>query len=70
MKISVSLPEEDIQFLDHQFPNSSRSAALHAAIDALRHEGLRKEYEEAFAEWTDSPDAELWETATSDSTRY
>jgi Arc/MetJ-type ribon-helix-helix transcriptional regulator len=64
MKISVSLPEEDIRFLDEQGVN--RSAALHEAVVLLRERQLADQYAEAFREWTDSPDAGLWDAATAD----
>ena len=64
MKISVSLPEEDVRFLDEQGMN--RSAALHEAVVLLRDRQLAEQYAEAFSEWSDSADAELWDTAASD----
>jgi len=64
MKISVSLPEEDVRFLDEQGTN--RSAALHEAVALLRDRQLADQYAEAFGEWADSPDAELWDAATAD----
>lgn len=64
MKISVSLPEEDVRFLDEQGTN--RSATLHEAVALLRDRQLAEQYAEAFSEWTDSPDAELWDAATPD----
>jgi Arc/MetJ-type ribon-helix-helix transcriptional regulator len=64
MKISVSLPDEDVKFLDEQGVN--RSAALHEAVALLRERQLADQYAEAFSEWADSPDAELWDAATAD----
>ena len=64
MKISVSLPEEDVRFLDEQGMN--RSAALHEAVALLRDRQLAEQYAEAFSEWSASADAELWDTAASD----
>ena len=64
MKISVSLPEEDVRFLDEQGVN--RSAALHEAVALLRERRLADQYAEAFSEWKGSPDAELWDAATAD----
>jgi len=70
MKVSVSLPEEDVEFLDeytesHRIP--SRSAALQRAIRLLRASELTDAYEAAFTEWTASPDAESWDATASDS---
>ncbi|WP_433792540.1 hypothetical protein [Actinoplanes sp. CA-252034] len=64
MKISVSLPEEDVRFLDEQGTN--RSATLHEAVTLLRDRQLADQYAEAFGEWNDSPDADLWDTTTAD----
>ena len=64
MKISVSLPEEDVAFLDAQGPN--RSACLHHAITLMRRSRLQEQYDEAFGEWDASDDADLWDRATAD----
>ncbi|GIF40624.1 antitoxin [Actinoplanes xinjiangensis] len=64
MKISVSLPEEDVRFLDEQGAN--RSATLHEAVTLLRDRRLADQYAEAFSEWNDSPDSALWDTTTAD----
>jgi Arc/MetJ-type ribon-helix-helix transcriptional regulator len=64
MKISVSLPEEDVHFLDRQGPN--RSAALQRAVSLLRDSQLADQYAEAYAEWDNSDDARLWDAVTTD----
>jgi len=64
MKISVSLPEEDVRFLDEQGAN--RSATLHEAVALLRERQLTEQYVEAFDQWEDSPEARLWDAATAD----
>lgn len=64
MKISVSLPEEDVRFLDEQGAN--RSAVLHEAVTLLRNRQLTEQYAEAFDQWADSPEARLWDTAAAD----
>ena len=69
MKVSVSLPGEDVEFLDEyarQQGYQSRSAVLHKAVRLLRASGLSAAYEEAWREWADRPEAELWETTTAD----
>jgi Arc/MetJ-type ribon-helix-helix transcriptional regulator len=69
MKLSVSLPEEDVAYLDQyieQNPAASRSAALHEAIKLLRLSALESAYEQAYAEWSASDDADLWENASAD----
>jgi Arc/MetJ-type ribon-helix-helix transcriptional regulator len=69
MKLSVSLPEEDVEYLDayvQQNSAASRSAALHEAIKLLRMSALESAYEEAYSEWTGSEDAGLWENTALD----
>jgi len=69
MKVSVSLPADDVAFLDGYVDRenlTSRSAALHHAIDLLRQIELEDTYAEAWAEWDASPDAELWAGADAD----
>lgn len=69
MKLSVSLPDEDVEFLDRYAASqgiASRSAAVHKAVRLLRASQLGPAYEDAWAEWADSSDADLWESAVSD----
>jgi Arc/MetJ-type ribon-helix-helix transcriptional regulator len=69
MKVSVSLPGEDVQFLDEYAQEQgleSRSAALHRAVRLLRTAELGGTYEAAWEEWAAGGDASLWETTTSD----
>lgn len=53
MKVSVSLPDEDVAFLDAyaRSRGESRSAALHRAVRLLRERGLGPAYVAAWAEW-------------------
>lgn len=69
MKVSVSVPDADIEFLDnyaktHQV--ASRSAALQRAIRLLRATELSDSYAAAFVEWSHDPDNEAWDTTTAD----
>ena len=69
MKMSVSLPEEDVEFLDSYVRDhaaGSRSAALHKAVDLLRTAQLAGAYEDAWTSWVSSDDAEVWEAAIAD----
>ncbi len=69
MKVSVSLPEDDVAFLDSYAQEQgmdSRSAALHKAVALLRTAQLAGSYEGAWESWTDSEDAEAWESVTAD----
>ncbi|MEI7888533.1 MAG: ribbon-helix-helix domain-containing protein [Actinomycetes bacterium] len=71
MKISMSLPEEDVTFLDTYAEAQglpSRSAALHKAVRLLRASGLGSAYEAAWSEWGDENE-QLWDTSTSDGLR-
>jgi Arc/MetJ-type ribon-helix-helix transcriptional regulator len=65
----MSLPEEDIDFLD-AYANSngiaSRSAAVHAAVRLLRASELGPAYEDAWSDWSEGADAELWDRTASD----
>ncbi|MGP4084993.1 ribbon-helix-helix domain-containing protein [Streptomyces sp. KR55] len=69
MKISVSLPEDDVVFVDEYAARTdadSRSAVIHAAIELLRQAQLEQEYTEAFAEWDGSEDATFWDQFSGD----
>lgn len=69
MKLSVSLPEKDVEFLEEYARRQgapSRSAALHHAIRLLRSSELGDSYEQAWREWYDSGDDEAWESALAD----
>jgi Arc/MetJ-type ribon-helix-helix transcriptional regulator len=69
MKISVSLPQEDVAFVDEYAVRTeaeSRSAVIHAAIELLRQAQLEQEYAEAFAEWDGSEDAAFWDQFSGD----
>lgn len=70
MKVSVSLPDEDVAFLDAYAQAQglpSRSAVLHKAVRLLRGLELAPAYEDAFASWDASEDAGDWDAAVSDS---
>ena len=69
MKVSVSLPGEDIQFLDQYVKDrrlESRSAALQRAVRLLRTAELATAYESAWNEWGDRGEADAWEQTTGD----
>ena len=72
MKVSVSLPAEDVEFLDAYAAAegvASRSAVLHRAVRLLRATGLGPAYEEAFAEWEQTGAAAEWEATAGDGLR-
>ncbi|WP_030155155.1 ribbon-helix-helix domain-containing protein [Glycomyces sp. NRRL B-16210] len=69
MKVSLSIPDEDIRFLDN-FAKAhgirSRSAAVQHSIALLREAELGDQYEAAWDEWYASEDAALWDSITGD----
>lgn len=69
MKLSVSLADEDVAVLDAYVEKAgltSRSAGVQRAIRMLRYSSLEDDYGNAWAEWTDTGEAELWERTSSD----
>lgn len=68
MKVSVSLPEEDVRFLEEYAKSRSgtRSAAMRQAVAALRHETLGESYQAAWEEWRAGDEAEFWDQASGD----
>jgi Arc/MetJ-type ribon-helix-helix transcriptional regulator len=69
VKLSVSLPEEDVAILD-EFARTaglpSRSAALHHAVRMLRLPELEHDYEAAWQEWEASGDQAAWDVTAAD----
>lgn len=67
MKISASLTEEDVEFLDKyaEEHRQTRSAALRRAISLLRNRDLGDQYEAAW----DADAAEQWESTAADGLR-
>ena len=69
MKVSVSLPDEDVEFLDSYAQAEgfqSRSAVLHRAVRLLRGTELGTAYEEAFQDWEETEQASDWEVTAND----
>jgi len=69
MKLSISLPEEDVAVLD-EFARTaglpSRSAALRHAVRMLRLPELEQDYRTAWDQWEESGDHAAWSTTDSD----
>jgi antitoxin MazE9 len=66
MKLSVSIPEEDVEFLDSYAQTHhirSRSATVQRAIRLLRSSELASDYAGAFDEWADD---EPWDGVVAD----
>ena len=69
MKVSVSLPEEDVEFLDAYASSKgfvSRSAVVHKAVRLLRASGLGGAYEDAWQEWETESDGDVWDVTIDD----
>lgn len=71
MKVSVSLPEEDIDFVDRYARDvgTTRSGAMHEAVQLLRRRDLASDYEAAHDEWVTSGEADIWAAVTGDGLR-
>ncbi len=69
MKLSVSLPGEDVVFLDEYASTHSvrsRSAVVHEAIRALRFRTLDEAYTDAWSEWQAGGEAGVWDASAGD----
>jgi Arc/MetJ-type ribon-helix-helix transcriptional regulator len=69
MKVSVSLPGEDVRFLDEYAKEQgleSRSAALLRAVRLLRTAELGAAYESAWEQWTTDSDSRMWDSTVGD----
>ena len=69
MKLSISLPDEDVELLDEYVRSSglpSRSAAVRHAVRMLRLPDLEQDYDAAWQEWEASGDGAAWGAAIGD----
>ena len=69
MKLSVSIPDADVGFLDEYARAhglASRSAVVQEAIRGLRVSELQEAYGEAFSAWEDDGEAAAWDVASGD----
>lgn len=69
MKVSISLPADDVEFLDAYAQSQgieSRSAVVHKAVRLLRVSDLGEAYEQAFSSWDEEGEAALWDAAAAD----
>lgn len=69
MKLSVSLPDGDIAFLDayaRAHGVASRSGVLHEALALLRASELSADYVAAWDEWAADEDNAIWDTTSAD----
>jgi Arc/MetJ-type ribon-helix-helix transcriptional regulator len=68
MKISVSLTDEDVDYVDvyaRRRGVGSRSAVIREALRLLRASGLGPDYAAAWAEWPDG-EQKAWDTTVAD----
>jgi Arc/MetJ-type ribon-helix-helix transcriptional regulator len=69
VKLSVSLPDDDVAFVDEYARRrgaASRSSVVHRAIELLRMADLESAYADAFDEWQQTGQAEEWEATSGD----
>ena len=69
MKLSVSVPEQDVEFIDAYASThglESRSGVVQRALTLLRTSDLGNDYAAAWAEWEASGDADLWDSVVGD----
>ena len=69
MKLSISLPDEDVAALDEYARTSglkSRSAVVRRALVLLRQPDLEQDYAAAWDEWEGSGEQAAWEGAAAD----
>jgi len=69
MKLSVSLADHDVEFLDSYARESgvgSRSAAVAHAVRLLRAAQVGDDYAAAWTEWEADGDADLWGAVVAD----
>ncbi len=69
MKLSVSLPDGDVAFLDayaREHGLDSRSGVLHEALALLRERAMSADYLAAWDEWADDADNAVWDSAAAD----
>ena len=69
MKLSVSLPDEDVEFLDEYAESQgfdSRSAVVHRAVRLLRATQLGHAYADAWASWSEAGEDEIWDKSAGD----
>ena len=69
MKLSISLPDQDVALLDDYVRTAgltSRSAGVQRAVRLLRHPDLEQDYAAAWEEWDRSGEPGLWDATAAD----
>lgn len=70
MKVSISLSDDDVEFLDayaERLGVASRSAVIQRAVRLLRASELGAAYAAAWDEWEASGDSDVWNEVVDDS---
>lgn len=65
----MSLPNDDVEFLDQYARTQgydSRSAVVHRAVRLLRSTELGEAYADAWSEWSESGEADVWDESVGD----
>jgi Arc/MetJ-type ribon-helix-helix transcriptional regulator len=68
MKLSVSIPDDDVEFIDlyaGEHGLASRSGVVQRALSLLRASELGDDYAAAWLEW-ESTEADLWNATAAD----
>lgn len=68
MKLSVSVSDEDVEFVDvyaRRHGDRSRSAVIREALRLLRARELSPDYAAAWEEWSET-DGQAWDTVVGD----
>jgi len=68
MKLSVSLPDQDVEFIDRYATDhavESRSGVVQRALVLLRSNELGEDYAAAWDEW-ESSDGDAWDSTAGD----
>jgi len=66
VKISISLTDADVEFLDRMAATGafgSRSAVIQHALARLQATDLQTDYAQAWNEWQESGDEDVWDSA-------
>ena len=69
VKLSISLPAEDVGFVDQLAAEAgfeSRSAVIQHALERLRAAELQADYAEAWDDWRSAGDDEPWDASAGD----
>ena len=69
MKLSVSLPDDDVAMLDEYARHAGlkgRSAVIQHALSLLRQEELEQDYAAAWEEWESAGEQSAWDATAGD----